>query len=180
MKSWQIYIPGLWPSRKLLISSRPSSLQIFWFDSVLSSLCPVPLSVPFWMSINNCSLASFHIMTIIPSTSQILLHPSLNLLKTTMPQTSWTHILRPQITPNVQLLWASIMIQYHMSIIYINLSLIRIPTIIWYCLFAMLVYLRQQFIRLFHILEIKACDYLWLMWYVKLNYRQVHGTWSRI
>ena len=169
MKSLQSYIPGLWTSRKLLISSRPSSLQIFLFTSILSSLCLVPLSVPFWMAINHCSLAYFQIMAIIPYKSQILLHPSLNLLKTTMPKTSWTHIIRPKITPNIQLLWASIMIQYHLSIIYINLSLKRTPAIIWYCIFAMLVCLRQQFIRLFHILEIKAYDYLWLVWYVKLH-----------
>ena len=56
MKSLQNYIPGLWQYGKMLISSRPSSLQIFVFNSILSSLCPVPLSVPFWMEINHLFL----------------------------------------------------------------------------------------------------------------------------
>ena len=152
MKILQSYIPGLWTSRKILISSRPPSLQIFWFNTILISLCTVPLSVPFWLAINISSLASFQIMEIIPSTSQILLHLSLNLFKTAMPQTSWTHILHPQITPKVKLLWAYIMIQYHMSIIYINLSLMDTPTIICHCLFAILVCLWHQFIQLLNLL----------------------------
>ena len=127
-----------------------------------------------------CSLSYFQIMSIIPSTSQILLHPSLNLLKTAMPQTSWTHIIHPKITPKIQLLWASIMIQYHLRIIYINLSLLITPTIIWHCIFAMLVCLRQHCIQFLHLLEIKGYDYLWFMRYVKLRFRLVHGTWSNI
>ena len=133
---------------------------------------------PFLDGNYHCSLSYFQIMSIIPSTSQIPLHPSLNLLKTAMPQTSWTHIIHIQITPKIQLLWASIMIQYHLRIIYINLSLLITPTIIWHCIFAMLVCLRQQFIQLLNLSEIKAYDYLWLMWYIKLHCRKVHGTWS--
>ena len=89
-----------------------------------------------------------------------------NMWRTAMPQTSWTHILHLQITPKIHLLWASIMIQYHIRIIFINLSLLRTPTIIWHCLFEMLVCLRQKLIQLLHLLKIKACDYLWLMWFV--------------
>ena len=135
---------------------------------------------PFLDGNYHCSLSYFQIMSIIPSTSQILLHPSLNLLKTTMPQTPGTHIIHIQITPKIQLLWASIMIQYHLRIIYINLSLLITPKIIWHCIFAMLVCLRQQFIQLLNLSEIKAYDYLWLMWYIKLHCRKVHGTWSII
>ena len=180
MKILQSYILGIRPSRKILIYSRPSYLQIFLFNTILRSLCTVPLSVPLWVVICHCSLSFFQIMEIITSTSQILLHPSLHLLKTAMPQTSWTHIIHIQITPNVQLLWSSINIKYHIRIIYVNLSLMRTPTIICHCLFAMLVYTRQQFIQLLHSLEIKYYDYLWFMWYVKLHCRKVHGTWSRI
>ena len=163
MKILQSYILGLWTSRKILISSRQSYLQIFRFNSILRSLCPVPLLLPFWLANNHCLFNSFQIMEIILSTSQILLHPSLNLLKTAMPQTSWTHIIHIKITPSIQLLWSSIIIQYHLRIIYINLSLLRTPKIICHCIFVMLVCLRQQFIQLLHLLEIKAYDYLWLM-----------------
>ena len=132
------------------------------------------------MAINNCSFAFLQITAIIPSTSKILLHQSLNLLITEMPKTSWTHIIHLQITPKVYLFWASIIIQYHIRIIFIKISLLRTPTIIWHCLFEMLVCLRQKLIQLLHLLEIKACDYLWLIWYVKLYFRQVHDTWSSI
>ena len=94
---------------KIFISPRPSYFQIFWVKLILMYLCPVPPSVPLWLANKFCSLF-FQLMEIIPSTSQTLLHSSLNFLKTAIPRTYWTNILQIQLTPNVQLLQAYIIL----------------------------------------------------------------------
>ena len=74
---------------------------------------------------------------------------------------SWLYILNFKLTPNIKLFKESIMLQYHLRIIYINLSLLS-NTVLWNNLkypFVMLGYLRHKLPQLLYLWEIKC---LWL------------------
>ena len=51
------------------------------------------------------------------------------------------------------------------------------PTRITHCLFAVLGCMRQYLLHLLYLWEIKAYDYLLLLWYDKSHSRKVNGSW---
>ena len=160
---------------------RSSSLQILWLNYILISLFTVPLSLSFFLENNTWSLVSFQLVAIIPYTSQILSHKLPNLLKMYFTQSSWTQIFNIQLTLNLRLLQASIMIQYHLRISYIDLSISSTPMRICHCPSVILVFLRQKLPQLLSLWEIKIqwLSVIAVVW-EKSYFIQVHGMWSGI
>ena len=131
------------------------SLQIFWLNNTLRYWCTVLISVIFGPSNNTCSL--YYLQNSIYKSDTITYITKF--LENIFYQWYWTHIINFQLTPNVQWLQASIMLQSHLSISYTNPPLFRSPTRIWHYTFAILGFLRQSLIQLLHIRKIKS---LWL------------------